>query len=195
MSKVKEIAAKCFRDEAQAILDLIPQLDDHFDAAVDLILRCKGKVIITGVGEERPHRGQDGGHAVQHRDACLFHQSFGCLPWRLGGDDRRRRGGGHFQLGADRRIASFRALSAGPPHSFDWHIRQSGFAVGQVCHVSSERESQPGSLPAELGAHIVHNGRPGHGRRAGLRAHRDAAFPGKGLCAVPPRRNAGGSGC
>ena len=51
MSKVKEIAAKCFRDEAQAILDLIPQLDDHFDEAVDLILHCKGKVIITGVGK------------------------------------------------------------------------------------------------------------------------------------------------
>ena len=42
---------KCFRDEAQAILDLIPQLDEHFDAAVDLMLRCTGKVIITGVGK------------------------------------------------------------------------------------------------------------------------------------------------
>ena len=50
MSQVKDIAVKCFRDEAQAILDLIPQLDEHFDAAVDLMLRCTGKVIITGVG-------------------------------------------------------------------------------------------------------------------------------------------------
>ncbi len=48
MSQVKDIAVKCFRDEAQAILDLIPQLDEHFDAAVDLMLRCTGKVIITG---------------------------------------------------------------------------------------------------------------------------------------------------
>ena len=42
MSRVKDIAVKCFRDEAQAILDLIPQLDEHFDAAVDLMLRCTG---------------------------------------------------------------------------------------------------------------------------------------------------------
>ena len=51
MSQVKDIAVKCFRDEAQAILDLIPHLDEHFDAAVDLMLRCTGKVIITGVGK------------------------------------------------------------------------------------------------------------------------------------------------
>ena len=51
MNRVKDIAVKCFRDEAQAILDLIPQLDEHFDAAVDLMLRCTGKVIITGVGK------------------------------------------------------------------------------------------------------------------------------------------------
>lgn len=51
MIDVKEIAAKCFRDEAQAILSLIPQLDDNFNKVVDLIHRCTGKVIITGVGK------------------------------------------------------------------------------------------------------------------------------------------------
>lgn len=51
MSKLKEIAAKCFRDEAQAVLDLIPKLDDDFDKAVELMLHCAGKVIITGVGK------------------------------------------------------------------------------------------------------------------------------------------------
>lgn len=51
MMDVKEIASKCFRDEAQAILSLIPQLDDNFDKTVDLIRRCSGKVIITGVGK------------------------------------------------------------------------------------------------------------------------------------------------
>ena len=47
----REIAEQCFRDEAQAILSLIPQLDEHFDKAVDLILNCTGKVILTGVGK------------------------------------------------------------------------------------------------------------------------------------------------
>ena len=51
MSEARDIAVKCFQDEAQAVLDLIPQLDGNFDAAVDLMFRCTGKVIITGVGK------------------------------------------------------------------------------------------------------------------------------------------------
>ena len=47
----REIAEQCLRDEAQAILSLIPQLDDEFDKAVNLILACHGKVILTGVGK------------------------------------------------------------------------------------------------------------------------------------------------
>ena len=39
------------KDEAQAVLDLIPQLDEQFDKAVELILACQGKVIVTGVGK------------------------------------------------------------------------------------------------------------------------------------------------
>lgn len=44
-------AIKCFKDEAQAILDLIPLLTDDFSKAVDLIYNCKGRFIITGVGK------------------------------------------------------------------------------------------------------------------------------------------------
>lgn len=47
----REIAEQCLRDEAQAILSLIPQLDEEFDKTVDLILGCKGKLIVTGVGK------------------------------------------------------------------------------------------------------------------------------------------------
>lgn len=46
-----ETAIRCLRDEAQALLDLIPKLNADFDRAIDLILACKGKVIITGVGK------------------------------------------------------------------------------------------------------------------------------------------------
>lgn len=46
-----EIAAQCLRDESEAILSLIPQLDEQFDKAVELMLGCKGKVILTGVGK------------------------------------------------------------------------------------------------------------------------------------------------
>ena len=38
---VREIAIQCIKDEAEAVLGLIPQLDENFDKAVDLILNCK----------------------------------------------------------------------------------------------------------------------------------------------------------
>ena len=51
MQDIKSYAVRCFQDEAQAILDLIPRLDDNFTKAVDMIFNCKGKVIVTGVGK------------------------------------------------------------------------------------------------------------------------------------------------
>ncbi|WP_028903135.1 MULTISPECIES: SIS domain-containing protein [unclassified Prevotella] len=51
MKTTREIAIQCIKDEAEAVLGLIPQLDENFDKAVDLILHCKGKVIVTGVGK------------------------------------------------------------------------------------------------------------------------------------------------
>jgi arabinose-5-phosphate isomerase len=47
----RDYAIQCMKDEAQAVLDLIPKLDSNFDQAVELILACKGKVIVTGVGK------------------------------------------------------------------------------------------------------------------------------------------------
>ena len=51
MTKIRDYAIQCIKDEAEAVLDLLPKLDDNFDKAVDLILACKGKVIVTGVGK------------------------------------------------------------------------------------------------------------------------------------------------
>ena len=48
---VREYAIQCIKDEAEALLDLIPQLDGNFDEAVRLIYHCHGKVIVTGVGK------------------------------------------------------------------------------------------------------------------------------------------------
>lgn len=47
----KEYAIQCIKDEAQAVLDLTSKIDDNFDKAVDLIMHCSGKVIVTGVGK------------------------------------------------------------------------------------------------------------------------------------------------
>ena len=54
--KVRDYAIQCIKDEAEALLGLIPQIDDNFDNAVELIFRCHGKVIVTGVGK-RGHIG------------------------------------------------------------------------------------------------------------------------------------------
>ncbi|MBO4906298.1 MAG: KpsF/GutQ family sugar-phosphate isomerase [Bacteroidaceae bacterium] len=48
---VRQVAIHCLNEEATAIQSLVPQLDEQFDRAVDLIYHCKGKVIVTGVGK------------------------------------------------------------------------------------------------------------------------------------------------
>ena len=48
---VRNYAIQCIKDEAEALMGLIPQIDDNFDNAVELIFRCHGKVIVTGVGK------------------------------------------------------------------------------------------------------------------------------------------------
>lgn len=47
----REYAIQCFKDEAEAVLGLIPQLDERFDKAVELMYQCRGKIIVTGVGK------------------------------------------------------------------------------------------------------------------------------------------------
>lgn len=51
MSKWTETAIKCLRDESEALLELIPYIDESFDKTIELILKCKGKLIVTGVGK------------------------------------------------------------------------------------------------------------------------------------------------
>lgn len=51
MENAKSYAIQCIKDEAQAVLDLIPQLDENFNHAVDLMYNCHGKIIVTGVGK------------------------------------------------------------------------------------------------------------------------------------------------
>src|SRR5574344_101687 len=48
---VREYGIQCIKDEAEALLDLIPLMDENFDKAVDMIFKCHGKVIVTGVGK------------------------------------------------------------------------------------------------------------------------------------------------
>lgn len=51
MSEIIDIAKKCISDEAQALINLLPLINEDFERAVQLIYNCKGKVIVTGVGK------------------------------------------------------------------------------------------------------------------------------------------------
>jgi arabinose-5-phosphate isomerase len=46
-----ETAKRVLRIEAAAISDLIARLDARFTNAVDLLLACKGRVVVTGMGK------------------------------------------------------------------------------------------------------------------------------------------------
>lgn len=48
---VRDYGIQAIRDEAEALLDLIPKMDIQFDQAVELMFGCQGKVIVTGVGK------------------------------------------------------------------------------------------------------------------------------------------------
>lgn len=51
MINIKDTAIRCLKEESEAILGLIPQIDDNFSNAVRHILECKGHLVITGVGK------------------------------------------------------------------------------------------------------------------------------------------------
>lgn len=48
---IKEYGRQCIEAEADAVKNLAAQLDEHFEQAVELMFRCKGKIIVTGVGK------------------------------------------------------------------------------------------------------------------------------------------------
>lgn len=47
----RDTARKVLEIEAEAIRELIPRLDASFDRAVDLLLACSGRVVVTGMGK------------------------------------------------------------------------------------------------------------------------------------------------
>jgi len=48
----RALARKVLETEAAAILALVDRLDERFDQAVQLLLECKGRVILTGMGND-----------------------------------------------------------------------------------------------------------------------------------------------
>ena len=51
MEAMLKHAQDVLRMEAEAILELVPRVDENFAAAVKLILDCQGRTVITGMGK------------------------------------------------------------------------------------------------------------------------------------------------
>lgn len=51
MEKYMEQARETLRLEAESIVELIPRIDENFAKAVDLVMHCPGRVIVTGMGK------------------------------------------------------------------------------------------------------------------------------------------------
>lgn len=51
MSKITERGQNVLKLEAESILNLVPKINGDFEKAVEMILACKGKVVVTGIGK------------------------------------------------------------------------------------------------------------------------------------------------
>jgi arabinose-5-phosphate isomerase len=51
VSARQKLAERVLRMEAEAILALVPRLDERFDQAVDRLFHCNGRVVVTGMGK------------------------------------------------------------------------------------------------------------------------------------------------
>ena len=49
--KMLEQAREVLRLEAEAVLEQVERIDEHFKAAVEMIMACHGRVVITGMGK------------------------------------------------------------------------------------------------------------------------------------------------
>jgi arabinose-5-phosphate isomerase len=47
----QEVARRVLRIEAEAIAGLVDRVDEQFDAAVEILLSCQGRVVVTGMGK------------------------------------------------------------------------------------------------------------------------------------------------
>jgi arabinose-5-phosphate isomerase len=49
--KIQSVAKKVLQDEAEAILSLKNYIDEQFEACINAILVCKGRLVVTGIGK------------------------------------------------------------------------------------------------------------------------------------------------
>src|SRR5215470_19256481 len=48
---VRRLAERVLRIEAEAILGVIPKVDERFERAVQMMRDCAGRIVVTGIGK------------------------------------------------------------------------------------------------------------------------------------------------
>ena len=97
--KMLEQAREVLRLEAEAVLEQVERIDEHFKAAVEMIMACHGRVVITGMGKSgiigrkmaATLASTGGCHAGQHRHAVLLPAPGRGHPRRFGHGNGKRR--------------------------------------------------------------------------------------------------------
>lgn len=85
---VRAYGEQALREEAQAILDQIPFLDENFEKAVDMMYNCQGKIIVTGVGKSGHVGAKISSYTCINRNTSFLYQPTRCVSRRFGGHDR-----------------------------------------------------------------------------------------------------------
>lgn len=70
-----EWARQVLSTEAEALQEVSRGLDEAFVQAVEAILNCRGRVVVMGDRQIRPHQPQNRRHHGLHRHAGFFRAS------------------------------------------------------------------------------------------------------------------------
>jgi arabinose-5-phosphate isomerase len=69
---VRRLAERVLRLEAEAILGVIPKVDERFERAIQMMRDCTGRIVVTGIGKSGLVGTEDRRHARVHGDAGLL---------------------------------------------------------------------------------------------------------------------------
>ncbi|MGQ4670803.1 hypothetical protein ACUIJ5_16870 [Bacillus toyonensis] len=78
----KDIQDVLFK-EAKALLELSDNISEGINETVEMILECKGRLVITGVGKSGIVGKKDGSYICKYWNPLIFFTSRRRVTWRL----------------------------------------------------------------------------------------------------------------
>ena len=125
-----ELAREVLEIEAAAITGLIARLDQGFQRAVELILNCRGRVTVSGIGKSGHIARKIASTMASTGTPAYFVHPDRSQPRRSRHGHARRRVYRAVELGRNRRAARDRAADQAPGRETDRVHRQTRFEPG-----------------------------------------------------------------